>query len=145
MRALDTRIDETPLTKGNVRIVPIAGLYGVPSSATAVSVNVTAVNAQGPAFVKVFPCGQAVPVASNGNTSPDRIVASQAVVPVGVLAGRSASWPTGPPTSSSTFKAGGYRPPTRLIRDARLPNQAEAAEPATVSHPDRGFAGRVVT
>jgi hypothetical protein len=48
-----------------------------------VSLNVTAVNATGPAWVKVFPCGQSVPEASNNNTSPDRIVATQALVPIG--------------------------------------------------------------
>lgn len=83
VRALDTRTDGTPLTLGNVRVVPIAGMYGVPGGASIVSLNVTAVNATGPAWVKVFPCGQAVPTASNNNTSPDRIVATQAIVAVG--------------------------------------------------------------
>ena len=55
----------------------------MPTGATAVSLNVTAVNATGPAWVKVFPCSQAVPEASNNNTSPDRIVATQAIVPLG--------------------------------------------------------------
>ena len=83
VRALDTRTDDTPLTLGNVRVVPIAGMYGVPAGASIVSLNVTAVNATGPAWVKVFPCGQGVPTASNNNTSPDRIVATQAIVAVG--------------------------------------------------------------
>ena len=83
MRALDTRDADAPVTPGNVRVVPIAGLYGVPANASLVSVNVAAVNATGPAWVKVFPCGRAIPDASNNNTSPDRIVAASALVPIG--------------------------------------------------------------
>jgi 2',3'-cyclic-nucleotide 2'-phosphodiesterase (5'-nucleotidase family) len=83
VRALDTRDADAPVTPGNVRVVPIAGLYGVPANASLVSVNVTAVNATGPAWVKVFPCGRSIPDASNNNTSPDRIVAASALVPIG--------------------------------------------------------------
>ena len=63
--------------------MPVRGLFGVPAAATTVGLNVTAVNATGPAWVKVFPCGQPAPETSNNNTSPDRIVASQALVPIG--------------------------------------------------------------
>ena len=68
---------------GTIREVPITGKYGVPAGATTVSVNVTAADTTGPAWVKAFPCGTAVPEASNNNTSPDRIVATQAFVPIG--------------------------------------------------------------
>jgi hypothetical protein len=44
---------------------------------------VTAVNASETSWVKVFPCGQTPPETSNNNTSPDRIVATQALVPIG--------------------------------------------------------------
>ncbi|MCU1502231.1 MAG: multifunctional nuclease/2,3-cyclic-nucleotide [Ilumatobacteraceae bacterium] len=83
VRALDTRETGPAVTPGSVRSVPISTLYGVPPTAAVVSLNVTAVNATGPAWVKVFPCGQAAPEASNNNTSPDRIVATQAFVPIG--------------------------------------------------------------
>ena len=59
VRALDTRDAGPAVAPGTIREVPIAGQFGVPAAATAVSVNVTAVNATGPAWVKVFPCGTA--------------------------------------------------------------------------------------
>ena len=83
VRALDTREAPPAVEPGTIREVPIAGKYGVPAGATTVSVNVTAADTTGPAWVKVFPCGTAVPEASNNNTSPDRIVATQALVPIG--------------------------------------------------------------
>ncbi|HEY4610518.1 MAG TPA: hypothetical protein VIH06_14980, partial [Ilumatobacteraceae bacterium] len=83
VRALDTRETGPAVSPGTIREVPVAGKFGVPTGATTVSVNVTAVNATGPAWVKVFPCGTAVPETSNNNTSPDRIVATQALVTVG--------------------------------------------------------------
>jgi len=83
VRALDTRDGGPAVTPGTVKTVPIAGFFGVPASATAVSVNVTAVNAAQPAWVRLFPCGQPEPETSNNNTSGDRIVATQAVVPIG--------------------------------------------------------------
>src|SRR4051794_20080284 len=83
VRALDTRDAGPALSPGAVRTVPIAGHFGVPSSATVVNVNVTAVNATEPAWVKVFACGQTPPATSNNNTSAGRIDATQALVPVG--------------------------------------------------------------
>ena len=83
VRAVDTRDSGVALTPTTVLTVPIAGVHGVPATATTASLNVTAVNATGPAWVKVFPCGQAAPEVSNNNTSPDRIVATQALVPIG--------------------------------------------------------------
>ncbi|HZX55565.1 MAG TPA: hypothetical protein VFE86_12840, partial [Ilumatobacteraceae bacterium] len=83
VRALDTRETGPAVAPGTIREVPVAGKFGVPAGATTVSVNVTAVNATGPAWVKVFPCGTAVPETSNNNTTPDRIVATQALVTIG--------------------------------------------------------------
>ncbi len=83
VRALDTRESGSAVGPGTIREVPISGKYGVPAGATAVSVNVTAADTTGTAWVKVFPCGTPVPEASNNNTSPDRIVATQALVPIG--------------------------------------------------------------
>lgn len=84
VRALDTRTDGS-VTPGNIRVVPIAGLYNVPANATTVSVNITAVNASEPLFVKAYACGSAVPPTSNNNADPDRIVAAQALVPLGIF------------------------------------------------------------
>jgi 2',3'-cyclic-nucleotide 2'-phosphodiesterase (5'-nucleotidase family) len=83
VRALDTRESGPALAPGSIRTVPITGHFGVAASATAVSLNVTAVNASETSWVKVFPCGQTPPETSNNNTSPDRIVATQALVPIG--------------------------------------------------------------
>ncbi|MEO6123201.1 MAG: bifunctional UDP-sugar hydrolase/5'-nucleotidase [Ilumatobacteraceae bacterium] len=79
VRALDTRVTQKPLESNVFREIPIAGLYGVPKIADQVTVNVTAVGATGPAFITVYPCG-ALPFVSSGNASPDRIVATLAVV-----------------------------------------------------------------
>ncbi len=79
VRALDTRSTSTPLESNVFREVKIAGLFGVPNQADLVAVNVTAVDATGDAFITVYPCGP-LPTVSSGNTSPDRIVATLALV-----------------------------------------------------------------
>lgn len=79
VRALDTRVTKNPLVSNVFREIPIAGLYGVPKIADQVTINVTAVDAVGPAFITVYSCGT-LPVVSSGNTSPDRITATLAVV-----------------------------------------------------------------
>lgn len=84
VRALDTRETGPAVSPGTVKVVPITGHFGVPESATVVGLNVTAVNATGAAWVKVFPCGGSAPDTSNNNTSAGRIVATQALVPIGV-------------------------------------------------------------
>ncbi len=47
--------------------VTVAGKFGVPSNATAVTVNVTAVNATGDGYLSVYPSGETRPTASNVN------------------------------------------------------------------------------
>lgn len=79
VRAFDTRSENKPLLSNEFREIKIAGLFGVPSQADLVTVNVTAVGAVGNAFITVYPCGQ-LPTVSAGNTSPDRIVATLALV-----------------------------------------------------------------
>ncbi|MCU0260804.1 MAG: CAP domain-containing protein [Ilumatobacteraceae bacterium] len=89
IRLLDTRQvarELNPVTGGakvepgqTVRL-PIAGVRGVPAGATAVSVNLTAVDHDVPGYVTAFPCG-ALPQASNVNTTPyERAVANGAQV-----------------------------------------------------------------
>jgi 2',3'-cyclic-nucleotide 2'-phosphodiesterase (5'-nucleotidase family) len=82
VRALDTRETGPAVEPGTTKTVSLTGL-GIPAEATVVNLNVTAVNATAPAWVKVFPCGQAAPETSNNNTSADRTVATQALVPIG--------------------------------------------------------------
>jgi LPXTG-site transpeptidase (sortase) family protein len=66
LRVLDTRETAKP-TAGSYNPVVIAGLAGVPSSATAVVLNVTAIDAEGEGYVTVFPWGEALPNTSNVN------------------------------------------------------------------------------
>ena len=57
---------------GSITEVPVAGRGGVPPNATAVVLNVTAVQAAAGGYASVFPCGEAVPNASNLNFGPGR-------------------------------------------------------------------------
>jgi LPXTG-site transpeptidase (sortase) family protein len=66
LRVLDTRETAKP-TAGSYNPVVIAGLAGVPSTATAVVLNVTAIDAEGEGYVTVFPWGEALPNTSNVN------------------------------------------------------------------------------
>ncbi len=66
LRVLDTR--ETAKPKADsYNPVSIAGLARVPDSATAVVLNVTAIDAEGEGYVTVFPWGEALPNTSNVN------------------------------------------------------------------------------
>lgn len=74
-RVVDTRIDlgprSGPLDPATPQRVPITGnqgqCRGIPTNATAVSLNVTAVNPTAPSFLTVWPAGQSRPNASNLN------------------------------------------------------------------------------
>lgn len=66
LRVLDTREMAKPYA-GSYSPVVIAGLAGVPGSATAVVLNVTAIDAEGEGYVTVFPWGEALPNTSNVN------------------------------------------------------------------------------
>ncbi len=59
--------------------VPVAGSFGVPADAGAVSLNVTVVNPADPGFLSVYPCGAALPNSSNlnylkGQTVPNAVL-----------------------------------------------------------------------
>ncbi len=82
-RVIDTR-PGSPVTPGSTLAVPILGAFGVPSAGVeAVSLNVTAVDPQGPGYLTVFPCGQAPPLASNVNYVAFGTVANSVAVGVG--------------------------------------------------------------
>lgn len=68
-RIMDTRVNlcQAKLGPGETRLIAVAGQGGVPASAGAVSINVTAVNPTAPTFLTVWPSGQAQPNASNLN------------------------------------------------------------------------------
>lgn len=69
-RVFDTRAAQNspigPVAGGTTFDVQITGT-GVPSTATAVAINVTYLDASGPGFVTVFPAGGAQPAVSNLN------------------------------------------------------------------------------
>jgi len=56
---------------------------GVPADADAVMLNVTAVFPDAPGFLTVFPCGSALPKASNVNYGPGDVVANAVLAKVG--------------------------------------------------------------
>jgi hypothetical protein len=64
---------------GNVVRLKIAGQRGVPSTAKAVSLNLTAAEAGGYGFLTAYPCGT-LPDTSNVNILPSRVTANGAMV-----------------------------------------------------------------
>ena len=63
--------------------VKVAGRGGVPVDASSVAVNVTAINPSLVGFITVYPCGDAIPVASTLNFDAASIVPNSAIVKVG--------------------------------------------------------------
>ena len=63
--------------------VKVTGMGGVPDTATAVVLNVTAVDASATTFVTVWPDGDARPLASNLNVSSKPAVPNLVIVPIG--------------------------------------------------------------
>ncbi len=74
VRRFDTRAGtggapQIPIPGGQTLFIKMAGAYGIPASATAVALNVTAVNATSPTYVTVWPDSSSRPTASNLNPS----------------------------------------------------------------------------
>ena len=72
------------MAAGSTLELQVTGVAGVPSDASAVVLNMTAVNAQAPGFATVYPCGQTRPEASNLNyaaaqTIPNLVIAKPGV------------------------------------------------------------------
>ncbi|MFE1830554.1 hypothetical protein [Streptomyces yangpuensis] len=63
--------------------VEIAGRGGVPKTATAVAVNLTATNPRSAGHLTAYPSGKAAPTTSNVNFAAGQTVANSAVVPIG--------------------------------------------------------------
>jgi hypothetical protein len=66
-RILDTRTGGTRLDAGQVQHLQVTGQGGVPAGATAVTLNLTATEADGPGYLTAFPCDEPRPTASNVN------------------------------------------------------------------------------
>ncbi|GAA5008188.1 hypothetical protein GCM10025734_50050 [Kitasatospora paranensis] len=86
-RLLDTRYGtgapKARVGAGGTVTLPITGgSTGVPDGATAVILNVTAVNPTSGGFVTVYPDGQPRPVASNLNFAAGQVIPNLVVVPV---------------------------------------------------------------
>jgi len=72
------------LSGGTSRSFPVAGLCGVPASASAYSLNVTVVPlAAALGYLTTWPTGQAQPLASTLNSWEGQVVANAALVPAG--------------------------------------------------------------
>ncbi len=86
-RLLDTRSGlggtSGPLQNGQVVTLPVAGVAGVASTASAVLVNITVTDATSPGFVTAYASGSARPATSNGNFTAGVVSANLAMVPVG--------------------------------------------------------------
>ncbi|MGB8859984.1 MAG: hypothetical protein WCC60_12045 [Ilumatobacteraceae bacterium] len=68
---------------GTVTEFTVAGVGGVPADASAVSLNITAVNPRTAGYLTAYPCGGTMPIVSNLNFVPDQTIASAAIVPIG--------------------------------------------------------------
>ena len=88
VRLADTRPKErskftfTTLNDRHIR-VKVGGRFGVPGSATAAVLTVTAVNGAEPSHVTVWPTGEGLPNASNLNLSPGAVNANLVTVKLG--------------------------------------------------------------
>jgi glucose/arabinose dehydrogenase len=87
-RVADTRDSPGPsggpaLAAGTVRSFPVSGLCQIPSTATAVAVNLAAFQPSGDGDLRVYPAGQAAPLASSLNFRSGAVRANNAVVALG--------------------------------------------------------------
>jgi hypothetical protein len=87
-RVADTRLAAGPsgapsLPANTARSFPVAGLCGVPTTARAVAVNVTVVNATSVGNLRLYPAGGAVPLTSTINFIASLTRANNAVIPLG--------------------------------------------------------------
>jgi hypothetical protein len=81
-RVLDTRTTQ-PLTTNVDRLVSIAGVCGVPSTAKGVSLNIAVTEPTASGFVKLFPAGASAPVASAINYSAAQTRANNGIYALG--------------------------------------------------------------
>lgn len=82
-RLLDTRTTGSPLGLGGSLNLTVAGVDGVPGTATAVALNVTVTDTTAASYLSVYPAGGARPVVSNLNWASGETVPNLVIVPVG--------------------------------------------------------------
>ena len=84
-RLVDTRKSGGPIWGGTFRnfIIPQEGGCNIPSTATAYSLNVTAVPLGRLGYLTVFPTGEGQPLVSTLNSLDGRVKANAAIVPAG--------------------------------------------------------------
>jgi uncharacterized repeat protein (TIGR01451 family) len=88
-RVADTRRPAGPsggpaLAANAARTFPVVGLCGIPSTATAVAINVTVVDETDSGHLRLYPAGGAPPNSSTINFAAGKTRANNAVVPLGV-------------------------------------------------------------
>jgi phosphodiesterase/alkaline phosphatase D-like protein len=112
-RVIDTRQPAGPrggpsLAAGQQRLVTVAGVCGIPSTARAVVVNVTAVVPTAAGFLNLYPAGSFMPGTSVLNYAAGQIRANNAVVELG--AGGAVAVASGQPSGTTDFliDVGGY-------------------------------------
>jgi len=69
---------------GQITELKVTGRGGVPDDATAVALNVTVTGTATPGFVTVFPCGSALPTASNLNYGLNTTIPNAVIAKVGI-------------------------------------------------------------
>ncbi|HVF20086.1 MAG TPA: hypothetical protein VNA14_07580 [Mycobacteriales bacterium] len=86
-RVLDTReglnSNSLPVGPGETRNFTVTGRAGVPTGATAVAMNVTAIQPTRAGFLTVFPAGGSRPLASNLNFVAGDVIANLVIVRIG--------------------------------------------------------------
>jgi hypothetical protein len=82
-RLSDTRNGSGPLGAGATRVLQVGGQAGVPSTATAVVLNVTVTGPTATSFLTVWPDGAAQPLASDLNYGAGQTVPNLVVVKLG--------------------------------------------------------------
>ncbi len=82
-RLLDTRNNGAPIPADGTTSFQVTGQVGIPDTANAVALNLTAVRGLGPGFVTGWPSDEGQPLASNLNVSgADVTIANLAVLPL---------------------------------------------------------------
>ena len=88
-RLLDTRGNGSEIPAGGTTSFAVTGRIGIPPTANAVALNLTAVRSLGPGFVTGWPSDENQPLASNLNVSAANVsIANLAVLPLRLPSGR---------------------------------------------------------
>jgi hypothetical protein len=151
-RIVDTRTAKRPLREREARLVEVAGRAGVPANASAVVMNVTAVDPTRGGFFTVYPAGHARPTASSLNFMPGDDVPNLVTMPLGtggdVIVYNSAGstqlvvdvvgwYQSGDPAPGARMNA---MTPTR-IADTRGAQRPKLGQRTSRSFPVRGVGG----